>query len=668
MGGASTAQSVARAGAGTFGYEFDSGKRSAEAELRSEFGLLSDTMASSRDQANIIKDQIQTARGRLTTMERDRSKVDAEIRNAQRALETFQRENPKASRRDLDPYERRVGTARLRKGQLNNSILTEAGRIEAFRQAYNDRVKAGQEEQKLKQQRQRQRTKTGTSLNVPVDTTTPFESLSGEGLLGWQRQRPAGAPDYTAFDRATPGQPASLDFPGWETTGDSTSTKTQLYRDVTRTPEGAPVRVIMPDAVTSRAGMPTFPGLANASVDDIAVFTQNDPRLARDLSGGGRGPQEGGVGATRTFDAQNAPSSVGRYDTISRRSSWINGVARVGNQIFDEQRSNNTEFWDRENPNGQPITFGSRNATRPGFGVPRVRDYVSRHAAYTAPDTNGYLRGSGRQGMYRDRENAYMEETLRGIRRQQTAGDVDAGTLNARRREFQQIVDRREERREEIAALDSAMRSAPETILTRRSIDPRVYERMRQTLRPGDRFTDDAFTSVSIDPTANLGVPGQPGSMMNVILTEGTPTLWAGGSRSPGTQNEVIIGRGTTFEVVSANNEQGWVLRTVPSSSGYNPPPVPNYVSPDVSAFIAEAPPPPRNPTPNDLTFSPSLDRFRLYRQDFSRPQIGSDTETRVGVWDQIIRESRQGEQDILRARVMEGKKMYFKHLRGKHD
>jgi len=270
--------------------------------------------------------------------------------------------------------------------------------------------------------------------------------------------------------------------------------------------------------------------------------------------------------------------------------------------------------------------------------------------------------------MYRDRENAYMEETLRGIRRQQTAGDVDAGTLNARRREFQQIVDRREERREEIAALDSAMRSAPETILTRRSIDPRVYERMRQTLRPGDRFTDDAFTSVSIDPTANLGVPGQPGSMMNVILTEGTPTLWAGGSRSPGTQNEVIIGRGTTFEVVSANNEQGWVLRTVPSSSGYNPPPVPNYVSPDVSAFIAEAPPPPRNPTPNDLTFSPSLDRFRLYRQDFSRPQIGSDTETRVGVWDQIIRESRQGEQDILRARVMEGKKMYFKHLRGKHD
>ena len=37
-------------------------------------------------------------------------------------------------------------------------------------------------------------------------------------------------------------------------------------------------------------------------------------------------------------------------------------------------------------------------------------------------------------------------------------------------------------------------------------------------------------------------------------------------------ENEVIIGRGVTYEVVSTDNDRGWILRTVPPEGDYVPP------------------------------------------------------------------------------------------------
>ena len=123
-----------------------------------------------------------------------------------------------------------------------------------------------------------------------------------------------------------------------------------------------------------------------------------------------------------------------------------------------------------------------------------------------------------------------------------------------------------------IRTIDSGMKPAPETIFARRGVGENTFRRMQQHLKVGDRFTDDSFTSASITPIFNW----QSSPMVNIILTEGTPTLWTDSKALLEEENEVIIGRGVTYEVVSTDNERGWILRTVPSKKKYVPPEIPS--------------------------------------------------------------------------------------------
>ncbi len=648
MGSGGSSRTIARAGAGTAetaaqNPRFQQGAADAKAEVSR---TLSDDLVSQtpRGRVDRIKGKIQASQGRIRAIEQERTKAQRDVRTAQRELAALLRDTS-ATPGARTFHERKVQLAQSRVAEANNRIVEETGRLETFRLSYNDLVKTAQEQRVATVAERRQRAKAGTRFSVPVDTVTPFESLNDVGLLGWRRQRSVAPPDYTEFDQSTPGRPASVDFPGWEQDGRAGG-KPQLYRDVTQTPEGAPVRVVMPDSVTRRSGMPDNPGLANADVDDIAEFVQN----ARPMSRNRVNPYD--TSTPTTLDSRNVPQNITDRDLVRRKSSWTRGIQQVGEKIFDEQGRDNDAFWDRENPNGQyALTFGRRSGRSPDGqplpDKPRVRDYVARHVYQTAQDNNGYLRESGRQRTYRDREDAYMDSELRAIRQQQARGnEPSAAFLERTRQVFQQIVDRRNDIKEEIAAIDSGMRPISETILTRRSVSPDVYARMQGALRPGDRFTDDGFTSVSIDPTENLNAPGAPnGSMVNVILTQGTPTLWASGSGDPMTTNEAIIGRGTTFEVVSADNERGWILRTVPSPSGYTPPPIPDYTSPDVLDFIAEAPPP-RRPRAEGRSLGEIGANLYRHRQINALGKFAPNKWENlppVPVWDAIIKEMLYG-------------------------
>jgi hypothetical protein len=640
MGSGGSLRAIARAGAGTvetaaqnprFQRGVDNARRHLNYTQSEEFPF-----QTPRRRGEYLKEKIQESKGRISAIERERTKAQSDVRTKQRELAASKRD--KSQSRNWAFYERQVQLAQGRVAEANNRIVEESGQLETFRQAYNDVIKTDKEQRSTREKERRQRAKAGTTFSVPVDTVTPFESLDDVGLLGWQRQRSVAPPDYTAFDQSTPGRPASVDFPFWgETSSWGTSGKPRQYRDVTQTPEGAPVRVVMPESVTRRSGMPDNPGLRDANVDDIAEFIQN----ARPMSRNRVNPFD--TSTPRRLDSRNVPPTITSEDTVQRKSSWTRGIQQVGEAIFGEQGSDNNAFWDRENPNGQyALTFGQRSGKGPeGQALPdkpRIRDYVARHVSATAQDNNGYLRGSGRQRIYRDREDAYMAEALSSMR-QVPKERLNQSWVSQKRQEFQQIVDRRNDIKEEITAIDSGMRPISETILTRRSVSPEIYARMQSSLRPGDRFTDDGFTSVSIDPTQNLSAPN--GSMVNVIVTQGTPTLWASGSGNPMTSNEAILGRGTTFEVVSADNERGWILRTVPSPSGYTPPPIPEYTSQDVLDFIAEAPPPrtPRAEGRSLGSIGPNLYRHEQISWEGRYQPNKWENLPRVPVWDDIIKE-----------------------------
>ena len=120
--------------------------------------------------------------------------------------------------------------------------------------------------------------------------------------------------------------------------------------------------------------------------------------------------------------------------------------------------------------------------------------------------------------------------------------------------------------------MDAGMQPAPATIFARRGVGENTFARMQKHLQVGDRFTDDVFTSASINPMSNW----HSSPMVNIILTEGTPALWTSSRALRETENEVIIGRGVTYEVVSTDNERGWILRTVPPEGDYAPPTIPS--------------------------------------------------------------------------------------------
>jgi hypothetical protein len=124
-----------------------------------------------------------------------------------------------------------------------------------------------------------------------------------------------------------------------------------------------------------------------------------------------------------------------------------------------------------------------------------------------------------------------------------------------------------------IEGLDAGMRPTPETVMARRGIDDEMFQRMQDHLQVGDRFTDAAFTSTSVLPVFRW-VTGK--HTMNVIITEGTPTLWTDKKTGYSTEVEVIVGRGTTFEVVSMDADRGIILRTIPPDGDYTPPPLPS--------------------------------------------------------------------------------------------
>ena len=156
-------------------------------------------------------------------------------------------------------------------------------------------------------------------------------------------------------------------------------------------------------------------------------------------------------------------------------------------------------------------------------------------------------------------------ETVNGILRRTESPDLDT------RREAEDII----------RAMDAGMQPAPQTISARRGVGQDTFQRMQQHLKVGDRFTDDSFTSTSVNPMFNWSYdqstfPPTPSTMLNIIITEGTPTLWTDSMAMRSAENEAIIGRGVTYEVVSTDNERGWILRTVPPEGDYVPPEIPS--------------------------------------------------------------------------------------------
>ena len=169
---------------------------------------------------------------------------------------------------------------------------------------------------------------------------------------------------------------------------------------------------------------------------------------------------------------------------------------------------------------------------------------------------------------YASNDHKIINGTLRG-----REPDSPAANPNVRQWRNPATVEKEARKvRKVIKGLDDGMRPVPETVMSRRGIDNEVFQRMQEHLRVGDRFTDAAFVSTSVNPTFRW-VTGE--NTMNVILTEGTPALWTDKRTQYSTEVEVIVGRGTTFEVVSMDAERGVILRTVLPDGEYTPPPLP---------------------------------------------------------------------------------------------
>ena len=84
----------------------------------------------------------------------------------------------------------------------------------------------------------------------------------------------------------------------------------------------------------------------------------------------------------------------------------------------------------------------------------------------------------------------------------------------------------------------------------------------------GATFTDKGFTSVSLDKGVAAGFPSQPsGNVMDIVLPAGTkavnPSKFFGRQKIVGNtdlrqEQELILGRGTTFEILSIEDNPNW--------------------------------------------------------------------------------------------------------------
>jgi len=329
-----------------------------------------------------------------------------------------------------------------------------------------------------------------------------------------------------------PGEPSWVNTVDWHP--ELTDTWPITFRDVDRTPEGDPVTMMM--------------GRENEGISRLDMM---DPELI-------------------------VRSSAELMSAVIDKD-WMRDVWDQGNEVFTEQSPDRDDFW-----NTVPLT-----GNKPGYYSKPISfaEAVESYGDWGYLESNDYIR--------RGYPNT-LEEMRRGM---QTVRDIDSSNPYTQRKrsldrfrareDVERAVRNCDTARTLIATLDTAMRPAPRNIFVRRGFGEDVSERMQQELRVGDRFTDECFTSSSITPTFNWS----RNNMANIIVTEGTPVLWTNGHARKGEkENELIIGRGVTYEVVSTDNERGWILRTIPPKGRYRAPRIPDPIPQSARRFLQTVP------------------------------------------------------------------------------
>ena len=238
------------------------------------------------------------------------------------------------------------------------------------------------------------------------------------------------------------------------------------------------------------------------------------------------------------------------------RLEWEDGVFLLGEEIFANQNTDADAFWNQEI---SPATAWSTSGRRE---LATIGSTVGSYGEENFATINEFIRGGpdGERSVWSGIEDD-IQTALRSPKSGSRAYDLEL---------IQRQIASIQTTQSQISTMDAGMRPAPQTVMVRRGMGGDTFGRMQQHLKVGDRFTDDCFTSASINPVFNWS--NSP--MTNVILTEGTPVLWTDGHARGSRENEVIVGRGVTYEVVSTDNERGWILRTVPPDGPYTPPPV----------------------------------------------------------------------------------------------
>jgi len=365
-------------------------------------------------------------------------------------------------------------------------------------------------------------------------SSVSFDSLSDKGLKGWARYRPEDPPDYSSFDAAVRGDPGAFRALRATTRFQGFSGYPVTFRDVAQTPEGEPVRMIVPDQYGAS------PTRKYRKMDDLTMndLTFDDP------------------------DEGNMP--------FFGRSTWQEAVYDGGEQVFSEQRSENDAFWE------QSITIEADEGRRNFSLDQEVRKYGDIGFA----EYNAYVRRGDNWADIQEIDR--LSSDLRNPSLRMTGREIQRNLTD-----LQRLVTNVDELRRGLAVIDSGMRPVPEHVFVRRGVGVNTFQRMQANLQVGDQFTDDALISTSINPTFNWQkADGGNSPMVNVILTEGTPALWTDGHAMGSLENEVIIGRGTRFEVISTDSERGWILRTIPPDGDYVPPEIPDLVPPEARELL----------------------------------------------------------------------------------
>jgi len=387
-------------------------------------------------------------------------------------------------------------------------IVREASIYDGLREQYNESLSTFRRDQALARaaSRRASRTKIDSPNDPAQRPSEPFTSLDGAGLKGWARQRPAKAPDYSAYDAATRDLPPQFRDPRIE---QSETIPPLSFRNVTQTPEGEPVRMIVASDTTDTRS------LRDLQLDDVFDIFERDGNL------------------------------------IVSSAEFRDTVFEGGERFFSEQRSSS-----------------------PLSNDPSVEFVVNYYGQYGFSDLNNAIRGKGEAmiGRISIHTQKYTEATKIGER-------------NWQRKTIEGLVRKADEQTEQIQVMDQSMRPVPEHVFVRRGVGVNTFRRMQANLQVGDRFTDDCFVSASIDPTFNWRTGGTQSPMVNVIVSAGTPALWTDGNALKAIENEVILGRGITYEVISTDSERGWILRTIPPEGTYRPP-NPDFVPDEAREII----------------------------------------------------------------------------------